>query len=33
MTQVVNGTHVVKNVTVGAAENGETQITSGVERR
>ncbi len=30
LTQVVNGTHVVKNVTVGAAENGETQITSGV---
>jgi hypothetical protein len=30
VTQVVNGTHVVKDVTVGASENGETQITSGV---
>jgi multidrug efflux pump subunit AcrA (membrane-fusion protein) len=30
VTQVVNGAHVVKDVTVGAAENGETQITSGV---
>jgi hypothetical protein len=30
VTQVVNGSHVVKNVTVGAAENGETQISSGV---
>jgi macrolide-specific efflux system membrane fusion protein len=30
VTQVNNGAHVVKNVTVGAAENGETQITSGV---
>ncbi len=30
VTQVVNGTHVVKDVTVGAAENGETQIVSGV---
>jgi membrane fusion protein, macrolide-specific efflux system len=30
VTQVVNGSHVVKNVTVGAAENGETQIVSGV---
>ena len=31
MTKVVNGSHVVTNVTVGAAENGETQITSGVK--
>ena len=31
VTEVVNGAHVVKNVTTGAAENGETQITSGVE--
>lgn len=31
VTQVVNGAHVVKNVTVGAAENGETQIVSGVK--
>ena len=31
MTQVVNGSHVVTDVTVGAAENGETQITSGVK--
>ena len=30
VTEVVNGSHVVKDVTVGAAENGETQITSGV---
>jgi multidrug efflux pump subunit AcrA (membrane-fusion protein) len=30
VTEVVNGAHVVKDVTVGAAENGETQITSGV---
>ncbi len=30
VTQVVNGSHMVKNVTVGAAENGETQISSGV---
>ena len=30
VTEVVNGNDVVKNVTVGAAENGETQITSGV---
>lgn len=30
VTQVVNGAHVVRNVTVGAAENGETQIVSGV---
>ena len=30
VTQVVNGAHVVKAVTVGAAANGETQITSGV---
>ncbi len=30
VTQVVNGSHVVKDVTVGAAENGETQIVSGV---
>jgi hypothetical protein len=31
VTEVVNGAHVVKNVTTGAAENGETQITSGVQ--
>jgi hypothetical protein len=31
VTEVVNGAHVVKDVTVGAAENGETQITSGVD--
>jgi hypothetical protein len=31
VTEVVNGAHVVKDVTTGAAENGETQITSGVE--
>ena len=30
VTQVLNGSHVVKNVTVGAAESGETQILSGV---
>lgn len=30
VTEVVNGAHVVKDVTVGAAENGETQILSGV---
>jgi multidrug efflux pump subunit AcrA (membrane-fusion protein) len=30
VTQVVNGAHVVKDVTVGAAENGETQIVSGL---
>jgi multidrug efflux pump subunit AcrA (membrane-fusion protein) len=30
VTQVLNGAHVVKDVTVGAAENGETQITGGV---
>jgi len=30
VTQVVNGAHVVKSVTVGAAQSGETQITSGV---
>jgi len=30
VTEVVHGAHVVKDVTVGAAENGETQITSGV---
>ncbi len=30
VTEVVNGAHVVKDVTVGAAENGETQIISGV---
>jgi macrolide-specific efflux system membrane fusion protein len=30
VTVVVNGAHVVKDVTVGAAENGETQITSGI---
>ncbi len=30
VTRVVNGSHVVTNVTVGAAESGETQITSGV---
>jgi membrane fusion protein, macrolide-specific efflux system len=31
VTKVVNGTHVVTDVTVGAAESGETQITSGVK--
>jgi membrane fusion protein, macrolide-specific efflux system len=30
VTEVVNGAHVVTDVTVGAAENGETQIISGV---
>ena len=30
VTEVVNGAHVTKNVTVGAAENSETQIVSGV---
>jgi multidrug efflux pump subunit AcrA (membrane-fusion protein) len=30
VTEVVNGAHVVKDVTVGVAENGETQITSGI---
>ena len=30
VTEVVNGAHVVKVVTTGASENGETQITSGV---
>jgi multidrug efflux pump subunit AcrA (membrane-fusion protein) len=30
VTEVVNGSDVVKDVTVGASENGETQITSGV---
>ena len=30
VTKVVNGAHVVTNVTVGAVENGETQIVSGV---
>jgi multidrug efflux pump subunit AcrA (membrane-fusion protein) len=31
VTKVVNGNHVVTDVTVGASENGETQITSGVK--
>jgi hypothetical protein len=31
VTKVVNGNHVVSDVTVGAAENGETQITAGVK--
>jgi membrane fusion protein, macrolide-specific efflux system len=31
VTKVVNGNHVVTDVTVGAAEKGETQITSGVK--
>jgi multidrug efflux pump subunit AcrA (membrane-fusion protein) len=31
VTKVVNGSHVVTNVTVGDAENGETQIVSGVK--
>jgi macrolide-specific efflux system membrane fusion protein len=31
VTKVVNGSHVVTNVTVGDAENGETQIVSGVQ--
>jgi multidrug efflux pump subunit AcrA (membrane-fusion protein) len=30
VTEVINGKHVSKPVTVGVAENGETQITSGV---
>lgn len=30
VTEVVNGAHVVKDVTVGAAQNGETQIISGI---
>jgi hypothetical protein len=30
VTEVVNGAHVVKDVTVGGAQNGETQIISGV---
>ena len=30
VTEVVNGADVVKDVTVGASENGETQITSGL---
>jgi macrolide-specific efflux system membrane fusion protein len=30
VTELVNGAHVVKDVTVGAAEAGETQITSGI---
>ncbi|HEY3842659.1 MAG TPA: efflux RND transporter periplasmic adaptor subunit [Acidimicrobiales bacterium] len=30
VTEVVGGRHVTKNVTVGDAENGETQITSGL---
>ncbi len=30
VTEVVNGANVVKGVTVGASENGETQITSGI---
>ncbi len=30
VTQVLNGAHVVRDVTVGASENGETQITSGI---
>ncbi|HEX3333888.1 MAG TPA: hypothetical protein VHS57_06075, partial [Acidimicrobiales bacterium] len=30
VTEVVNGAHVVKDVTTGASENGETQITSGI---
>ena len=31
VTRVVNGSHVVTNVTLGDAENGETQILSGVK--
>ncbi len=31
VTKVVNGSHVVTNVTVGAAESGETQILDGVK--
>ncbi|HXY29002.1 MAG TPA: biotin/lipoyl-binding protein, partial [Acidimicrobiales bacterium] len=30
VTQVVNGAHVVEDVTLGAAEEGETQIVSGI---
>lgn len=30
VTEVVGGRHVTKNVTVGGAQNGETQITSGL---
>jgi multidrug efflux pump subunit AcrA (membrane-fusion protein) len=30
VTEVVNGAHVVKDVTTGAVSNGETQIVSGV---
>jgi hypothetical protein len=30
VTEVVNGAHVVKDVTLGAAQSGQTQITSGV---
>lgn len=30
VTEVLNGSHLVKDVTVGAAENGETQVTSGI---
>jgi len=30
VTEVLNGAHVVKDVTVGASENGETQIISGI---
>ncbi len=30
VTEVVGGRHVTKNVTVGDAENGETQITAGL---
>jgi multidrug efflux pump subunit AcrA (membrane-fusion protein) len=30
VTQVLNGSHAVRDVTVGASENGETQITSGI---
>ena len=31
VTQVVDGSHVVKTVTVGSAASGETQITKGVK--
>ena len=31
VTQVVNGSHVVKAVTLGSAASGETQILSGVK--
>ena len=31
VTQVVNGSHVVKSVTVGSAANGETQIVKGLK--